>query len=60
MWLSILAIAFRFLGLASWFENWLANYHKEKEIAEDIEAYKHELDIKNRPAGSDSDVIDRL
>lgn len=42
------------------FSGWWAGFTRRKEITDAVKPYQKELEIKNRPAGSDDDVINRL
>jgi hypothetical protein len=33
---------------------------ENKDLAQSVKDYRNEMEIKNRPAGSDDDVVDRL
>lgn len=39
---------------------WWAGFTRKKELHDAVEPYKKELAIKERPAGSDDDLVDRL
>lgn len=46
--------------LSGLFSSWLKKYEAQKEIADATQPYKNEIEIKNRPAGTDSNLVDRL
>lgn len=39
---------------------WWGKVEQQQEIADATEPYKKELEIKNRPAGTDNDIVGRL
>lgn len=60
MWLTIITGVLRLIGLADWFHNWLANREKEREINDEISAYKREANLYSAPARDESAVINAL
>lgn len=54
LWEGIKAIVLGFLS------GWWKEHKAQEAIKDAVKPYKKELEIKNRPAGSDDDVTDRL